>query len=98
MGAEVIASVTRTISFLTASTATQGIVSRVGLSRQFGPRVGTNNPAARTDHARAEGWHRHIVTEAIDVNHGSVVTEIAADREGSHAVRPHVSERHRGPR
>jgi hypothetical protein len=38
--------------------------------------------------------HRHIIPDAIDVERGFVVAKFAADL-GRHAVRPHVSERHR---
>jgi hypothetical protein len=58
------------------------------------PRVGANDPAARTDHARPEGADKHRVTPAIGRQHRPMVTKLA-----SHEKRPTMdaSSRRRSP-
>ena len=55
----------------------------------------SDDAARRADHARAEGGHRHVFTEAVDVHHRFVAAEIAHNPQQANALRPQVCERHR---
>ena len=49
----------------------------------------------RTDHARPERRHRHMVRPGLHVQDSLIVTLPGGHGERSHAVRPHVAEGHR---
>jgi hypothetical protein len=59
------------------------------------PRVGADKSARGTDHERAKGGNRDRVTESVRIYHGFVVAQLASQGKRSHAVLPHVGERHR---